>query len=76
MCFVEMLARSAKNILLDNISQIIKQKSLTSEGSSVEGLDRELREHLIDFLNLLFGESEESSAFWNDVLLVRASLYY
>jgi len=76
MCFVEMLARTAKNILFDNISLIIKQKSIAADGGSVESFDRELREHLIDFLNLLFGDSEESSAFWNDVLFLRASLYY
>ena len=64
------------NILFDNISLIIKQKSIATDGGSVESFDRELREHLIDFLNLLFGDSEESSAFWNDILFLRASLYY
>jgi len=76
MCFVEMLARTAKNIFFDNISLIIKQKSIAADGNSVESFDREIREHLIDFLNLLFGDSDESSTFWNDVLFLRASLYY
>lgn len=43
---------------------------------SIEGFDKELRVHLVDFLNLLFGESQESTVFWNEVLLVRASQYY
>ena len=32
--------------------------------------------YLTDYLNLLFGFSEDSEMFWNEVLLVRASHYY
>jgi hypothetical protein len=73
MCFVEMLARTAKNLLFDSISLLTKQREIES---SVEGFDRELRVHLIDFMNMLFGESEESTIFWNEVLIIRASHYY
>jgi Translation initiation factor eIF3 subunit 135 len=74
MCFVEMLARTAKNILFDQLSLLTKEQSTSLENPfSAEGFDKEMRVHLLDFLNLLFGESQESSIFWNEVLFVRAS---
>ena len=74
MCFIEMLARTAKNILFDSISQITKERKPSHH--SVDYFDRELRVHLVDFLNLLFGDSAESSVFWSEVLCSRASQYY
>lgn len=76
-CFIEMIARTAKNILFDNVSSLIKQQSiLMTSTHSIEDFSKELRVHLVDFMNLLFGDSEESTLFWNEVLCVRASLYY
>eukprot|EP00351_Strombidinopsis_sp_SopsisLIS2011_P002444 CAMPEP_0116871726 /NCGR_PEP_ID=MMETSP0463-20121206/2210_1 /TAXON_ID=181622 /ORGANISM="Strombidinopsis sp, Strain SopsisLIS2011" /LENGTH=73 /DNA_ID=CAMNT_0004510703 /DNA_START=718 /DNA_END=939 /DNA_ORIENTATION=+ len=39
-------------------------------------MDERIRENLTDFMNLVFGASEERDDFWNDILLRETSEYF
>ena len=39
-------------------------------------MEQRVKEWLLDFMNLVFGSSEESRSFWDEVLLPEASVYY
>ena len=39
-------------------------------------MDLRVKEWLLDFMNLIFGSSEESRTFWDEVLLPEAAVYY
>lgn len=66
-----MIARTAKNIFLENLSNKLlslrHQQSHVSESTNYQ---------IVDFLNLMFGASDETGHFYNTVLYPRASDYY
>jgi len=39
-------------------------------------VQRELRGSIVDFLNLLFGASDETDKFWKEILIPRTAEYF
>ena len=60
-----MIARTAKCVFLDQLSK----RCLTKK-------DFQTSYQIVDFLNLIFGASDETGHFYNTVLYPRASDYY
>lgn len=67
----EIIARTAKNIFLETVSSKIIANDLDSEATF-----QRVNKWIVDFLNLLFGNTDETSEFYTQVLNPRASDYF
>ena len=67
----EIKARTAKNIFLETVSSKIISNELDSEATF-----QRVNKWIVDFLNLLFGNTDETSEFNSQILNPRASDYF
>ena len=56
---------------------LTKRAEISKEDDELsKPMDIRLNEWIIDFMNLVFGMGEESTAFWDELLLPEASVHY
>jgi hypothetical protein len=67
----EIIARTAKNIFLETVSSRILLNEQDSEATF-----QRVNKWIVDFLNLFFGNSDETSEFFSQILYPRASDYF
>lgn len=67
----EIVARTAKNIFLETVSQKILSHDYDAEGTA-----QHVNKWIVDFLNLFFGNTDETSDFFTQILYPRASDYF
>eukprot|EP01138_Halocafeteria_seosinensis_P010345 gb/GECG01010563.1/.p1 GENE.gb/GECG01010563.1/~~gb/GECG01010563.1/.p1 ORF type:complete len:2107 (+),score=242.22 gb/GECG01010563.1/:1-6321(+) len=66
---VEMIARSGKHILNNNMRKLISGQSGKADTIRGQMLERQLMSIARDFFNLLLGEGEDSRTFWKQLMV-------